>query len=99
MTRARALHTCREFNFGDLRADDYGFSSGPGARCLACRSVARSVAGKQSAYLRRLRRLRRAMISDVDMFANTAIDSFVTFNTAQTEMDVVPITTYNWYDR
>ena len=30
-----------------------------------------------------------------DMFANTAIDSFVTFKTAQTAMDVVLITTYN----
>jgi hypothetical protein len=30
-----------------------------------------------------------------DMFANVAIDSFVTFKTAQTAMDVVLITTYN----
>jgi hypothetical protein len=30
-----------------------------------------------------------------DMFANVAIDSFVTFKTAQTAMDIVLITTYN----
>ena len=30
-----------------------------------------------------------------DMFANIAIDSFVTFKTAQTAMDVVLVTTYN----
>lgn len=30
-----------------------------------------------------------------DMFSNVAIDSFVTFKTAQTAMDVVLITTYN----